>query len=190
MTLLKEQGKIRHLGISEAAPATLQRAQAAHPIAALQTEYSLWSREPEDELLDLCGTLGIGFVAYSPLGRGFLSGSVADARALGEGDLRRGHPRFQPDNIRRNLGLVEQLKAVAEKLNCSAAQLSLAWLLQRQNFIVPVPGTKRLDRLEENAAAADIVVPADAIETLERIFARNVVAGDRYPEVLMSRVNL
>lgn len=190
MVRLKEQGKIRHLGISEAAPATLRRAHAVHPITALQTEYSLWSREPEDELLDLCRTLGIGFVAYSPLGRGFLSGTITQADVLGSGDLRRNHPRFQADNIQRNRSLVTRLEELAAREKCSAAQLSLAWLLQRGDFIVPVPGTKRLQWLEENAAAVDIQPSAETMAAIDRIFSRKAVAGDRYPPALLSRVHI
>jgi aryl-alcohol dehydrogenase-like predicted oxidoreductase len=190
MVRLKEQGKIRHLGISEAAPATLRRAHAVHPITALQTEYSLWSREPEDELLDLCRTLGIGFVAYSPLGRGFLSGTITQADALGSGDMRRNHPRFQADNIRRNRSLVERLEELAAREKCSAAQLSLAWLLQRGDFIVPVPGTKQLRWVAENAAAADIQPSAETMAAIDRIFSRDAVAGDRYPAALLSRVHI
>jgi aryl-alcohol dehydrogenase-like predicted oxidoreductase len=190
MVRLKEQGKIRHLGISEAAPATLRRAHAVHPITALQTEYSLWSRQPEDELLDLCRTLGIGFVAYSPLGRGFLSGTISSADAIGSSDLRRSHPRFQVDNMQRNRALVDQLQTLAEREGCSAAQLSLAWLLQRGDFIVPVPGTKRLKWLDENAAAAEIVLSARTMAELERIFSRDAVAGERYPPTLLARVHI
>jgi len=190
MARLKEQGKIRHIGISEAAPATLRRAHAAHPITALQTEYSLSSREPEDELLDLCGSLGIGFVAYSPLGRGLLSGAISDVAALGAKDIRSTQPRFQPDNMRRNLALVEKLKEIAEEHRCTAAQLSLAWLLHARDFIVPVPGTKYLPWLEDNAAAVDIALSASTVAHLNEIFPRGVMAGDRYPPALLSRVHI
>ncbi len=190
MVRLKEQGKIRHLGISEAAPATLRRAHAVHPIAALQTEYSLWSRDAEDDMPDLCGELGIGFVAYSPLGRGFLAGGVKDEAALGAKDIRRGHPRFQQDNIDRNLALVAQLNEVAAQAHCSAAQLSLAWLLRQRDFIVPVPGTRQQRWLSENAAAADIALSPATLAALERIFVRDAAAGKRLPESLLSRVHI
>jgi aryl-alcohol dehydrogenase-like predicted oxidoreductase len=190
MVRLKEQGKIRNLGLSEAAPSTLRRAHAVHPIAALQTEYSLWSREPEDELLDLCGTLGIGFVAYSPLGRGFLSGTMTDADKLRANDMRRNHPRFQPDNIRQNLPLVDRLKRLAAGEGCTTAQLSLAWLLHQRDFIVPVPGTKRSEWLNDNAAAVDIRLSDQTLEALDGIFNRNAIAGDRYPPALLSRVHI
>jgi aryl-alcohol dehydrogenase-like predicted oxidoreductase len=190
MVRLKEQGKIRHLALSEAAPLTLQRAHAVHPITALQTEYSLWSREPEDELLNLCGTLGIGFVAYGSLGRGFLSGTIADADTLRANDMRRGHPRFQPDNMRRNLPLVERLKQLAAGEGCTTAQLSLAWLLHKRDFIVPVPGTKRNQWLEDNAAAVDVKLSDQTLQALDTIFTRNAVAGDRYPPALLSRVHI
>lgn len=190
MAKLKQQGKIRHLGISEAAPATLQRAHVTHPISALQTEYSLWSREPEDELLDLCGSLGIGFVAYSPLGRGFLSGVVTETTALGKSDMRAGHPRFQPENMKRNARLVEALGAVAATQGCSSAQVSLAWLLSCRDFIVPVPGTRQMRWLEENAQAADIGLSATTLAALDKIFTRDAVAGERYPPGLLSRVHI
>lgn len=190
MAKLKQQGKIRHLGISEAAPATLRRAHAIHSIAALQTEYSLWSREPEDELLALCRELGIGFVAYSPLGRGFLSGVVSETTTLAKGDLRANHPRFQPDNMKRNAKLVDDLRALAVTQGCSSAQLSLAWLLSRRDFIVPVPGTRQLRWLDENAKAADIKLSATTLVTLESIFTRDAVAGERYPPGLLSRVHI
>jgi aryl-alcohol dehydrogenase-like predicted oxidoreductase len=190
MVRLKEQGKIRHLGISEAAPATLRRAHAVHPITTLQTEYSLWSRDPEDDLLAVCNELGIGFVAYSPLGRGFLAGSVTQASELDSGDMRRSHPRFQQDNIDRNLALVEQLNVLAAKEACSAAQLSLAWLLLQRDFIVPVPGTRQVRWLEENAAASDIVLSAATLTALEKIFVRTAVSGERLPQTLLSRVHI
>lgn len=190
MARLKDQGKIRHLGISEAAPATLRRAHAVHPIAALQTEYSLWSRQPEEELLELCRELGIGFVAYSPLGRGFLSGTVTEAAALSKGDLRSNHPRFQPDNIARNLKLVEELHAVAVQEGCSNAQLSLAWLLHQRDFIVPVPGTRQMRWLEENVQSAEIKLSAATLAALDKIFTADSVAGERYPPGLLSRVHI
>ena len=156
MARLVAQGKVRHLGICEAAPATIIRAHATHPMTALQTEYSLWSRDPEDALLDLCAELGIGFVAYSPLGRGFLTGTITDAGGFGAADLRRNMPRFQAENIDRNLALVERLKHLAAEEHVSPAQLALAWLLGRRPFIVPIPGTRQLRWLEENIDAAHL----------------------------------
>jgi len=190
MATLKTQGKIRHLGICEAAPATLRRAQAVHPISALQTEYSLWSRDPEGGLLDLCAELGIGFVAYSPLGRGFLTSTVTGTDAMQAGDLRRSHPRFQADNAVHNRELIERMNAVAKRRGCTPAQLALAWLLQRRDFIVPVPGTRRVAYLQDNAQAADTVLSAEAMAELDRIFAPGAVAGERYPPGLLARVNL
>lgn len=190
MARLKEQGKIRHLGICEAAPATLRRAHATHPISALQTEYSLWSRDPETELLDLCAELNIGFVAYSPLGRGFLTGTVTSTEAMLDSDLRRMHPRFQPENMRRNRALVDQLQRLATEEGCTAAQLAIAWLLRQRDFIVPVPGTKRIAYLEENAKAAELALSARTLAALETIFAPGAVAGERYPPALLARVNI
>lgn len=190
MAKLKQQGKIRHLGICEAAPTTLRRAHATHPMSALQTEYSLWSRDPEDDLLAVCAELNIGFVAYSPLGRGFLTGKVTATDAMLGNDLRRSHPRFQPENMQRNRALVEQVQKLAAQQGCSAAQIAIAWLLQQRDFIVPVPGTKRVEYLEDNAGAADIALPAAALAELDRIFARGAVAGERYPPGLMSRVHI
>jgi len=150
------QGKVRYIGLSEAAPATLRRAHAVHPITALQTEYSLWSRDPEDEVLPTCRELGIGFVAYSPLGRGFLTGRFQKFDDLPAGDFRRGSPRFQGTNFQKNLDLVRKVQEIAREKGCTPAQLALAWLLARDNDIVPIPGTKQRARLEENAQAVDI----------------------------------
>ncbi|HVZ53666.1 MAG TPA: aldo/keto reductase [Pseudolabrys sp.] len=190
MASLKTQGKIRHLGICEAAPATLRRAHAVHPISALQTEYSLWSRDPEGGLLDLCAELNIGFVAYSPLGRGFLTSTVTGTDALQAGDLRRGHPRFQADNAAHNRELVARMNAVAERHGCTPAQLALAWLLRQREFIVPVPGTRRVAYLEDNAGADEVALSDDAMAELDRIFAPGAVAGERYPPGLLARVNI
>jgi aryl-alcohol dehydrogenase-like predicted oxidoreductase len=190
MAKLKSQGKIRHLGICEASPATLRRAHAAHPISALQTEYSLWSRDPEDELLDVCAELNIGFVAYSPLGRGFLTGAVSGTDAMMTNDIRRTHPRFQPENMQRNQALVEKAQGLAAKERCTAAQLALSWLLQQRDFIVPVPGTKRIGYLEDDAAAANVTLSPATLTELDRIFARGAVAGERYPPALLSRVHI
>ncbi len=189
MARLVAQGKVRHLGISEAAPATLRRAHRTHRLAALQTEYSLWTREPEAGLLDLCAELGIGYVAYSPLGRGFLTGTVSEA-ALGAKDRRRDMPRFQGDNFKRNAALLEALRALAAKEGCSPAQLALAWLLARRGFIVPLPGTKQRKWLEENVAAADLAPSGETLAALDRAFPPNAAAGTRYPEAMMKRVGI
>lgn len=190
MTKLKEHGKIRYLGISEAAPATLRRAHAAHPMAALQTEYSLWTRDPEDTLLDICAELGIGYVAYAPLGRGFLTGTINDIETLSANDRRRQMPRFQGENLHRNLTLLETLRALAAKEGCTPAQLALAWLLSRRPFLVALPGTKQRRWLEENVAAAELKPAAGTLVALDRAFPRNAVAGMRYPEPQMKQVGL
>jgi aryl-alcohol dehydrogenase-like predicted oxidoreductase len=187
---LVEEGKVRHLGISEAAPATLRRAHATHPMAALQTEYSLWSRDAEDELLGVCQELGIGYVAYSPLGRGFLTATVTDAEALGPNDRRRAMPRFQGENMRRNLSLLATLRELAAAERCTPAQLALAWLLSKRDFIVPLPGTKQRRWLEENAAAASLAPARETLAALDRAFPRNAAVGERYPEAMMKRLGL
>jgi aryl-alcohol dehydrogenase-like predicted oxidoreductase len=189
MARLVAAGKVRHLGISEAAPATLRRAHATHRIAALQTEYSLWTRDPESELLATCAELGIGFVAYSPLGRGFLTGTVSEA-ALGPKDRRRDMPRFQAQNLDRNMTLLGELRALAEKERCTPAQLALAWLLSRSGFIVPLPGTKQRKWLEENAAAAGLTITGETLAALDRAFPPGAAQGTRYPEALMKRVGI
>src|SRR5262249_5137207 len=171
MSELVRQGKVRHLGICEAGAATIRRAHAVHPLAAVQIEYSLWSRDVEAEILPLCEALGIGFVAYSPLGRGLLTGSVTTAGAFDASDVRRNMPRFQGDNLRRNLLLVEELKAHAQAENCTPAKLALAWLLAQKPFVVPIPGTSHVHRLEENAAAAAHSLSADTAEVLAHVFA-------------------
>jgi aryl-alcohol dehydrogenase-like predicted oxidoreductase len=187
MAELVAQGKVRYLGLSEAAPATLRRAQAIHPISALQTEYSLWSRDPEDEILPTVRELGIGFVAYSPLGRGFLSGQFTSLDDLDPDDWRRNSPRFQGENFGKNVQLVEQVKAIAREKGITPSQLALAWLLSKGEDIVPIPGTKRRHYLEENIAAVDIeLTPAD-LARIEAVAPQGVAAGDRYPD--MSSVN-
>ena len=187
MAGLVAAGKVRHLGLSEAAPDTIRRAQAVHPIAALQTEYSLWSREPEDGLLDTTRSLGIAFVAYSPLGRGFLTGRFRSIDDLAPDDWRRANPRFQGDNFHRNLDLVARVEALAREKGCTPAQLALAWLLARGPDIVPIPGSTRPERVEENAAAAVITLtPADIAEL---VAVGGVVAGERYPEGAMRTIN-
>jgi len=187
MAELVREGKVRYLGLSEAAPDTLRRAQAIHPISALQTEYSLWSRDPEDEVLPTVRELGIGFVAYSPLGRGFLTGRFQSPEDLEEGDFRLRNPRFQGENFQRNLELVERVREIAEEKNATPAQLALAWVLAQGEDIVPIPGTKRRERLEENVAALDVELTDADLERIEAAFPKGATAGDRYPD--MSTVN-
>jgi aryl-alcohol dehydrogenase-like predicted oxidoreductase len=181
---LVKEGKVRHLGLSEAAPETIRRAQKIHPITALQTEYSLWTRDSEAEILPLTRKLGIGFVAYSPLGRGFLTGRIRSEEQLDAGDFRRNNPRFVKGNFERNLRSVAEVEEVAKEVGATPAQIALAWLLARGNDIVPIPGTKRITRLEENAGAADIKLTEAQLDALNRIPRP---AGDRYAD--MSRVN-
>jgi aryl-alcohol dehydrogenase-like predicted oxidoreductase len=190
MARLVAQGKVRHLGICEAAPDTLRRAHATHPMAALQTEYSLWSRDPEDALLDLCAELGVGFVAYSPLGRGFLAGAVTSAEQLAADDIRRDLPRFAPENLRHNRALLDELTRLAAREGARAAQLALAWLLGRRPFVVPIPSTWRVTRLEENVAAAALTLSSATVAALDRLFAPGAVAGARYNALQMRRVGL
>ncbi|MEH2207283.1 MAG: aldo/keto reductase [Nostoc sp.] len=187
MAELVKLGKVRYLGLSEAAPATIRRAVAVHPITALQTEYSLWSREPEDEILPTVRELGIGFVPYSPLGRGFLSGAIASPDDLAPDDYRRNSPRFQGENFYKNLQLVEQVKAIASEKGVTSSQLALAWLLAQGEDIVPIPGTKRRTYLEENIAATEIILTEQDLNQLETVAPKNVATGDRYPD--MSTVN-
>jgi aryl-alcohol dehydrogenase-like predicted oxidoreductase len=189
MSELVKEGKARYLGLSEAAPETIRRAHAVHPIAALQTEYSLWTRDPEDELLELTRQLGITFVAYSPLGRGFLTGALKSPDDLAPDDWRRKNPRFQGENFRKNLELVEELEAMARAKGTTAAQLALAWLLTRGKHVVPIPGSRRIERLEENAAAADIRLTDNELYRLELIAPVGAAAGLRYPEPMMAALN-
>jgi aryl-alcohol dehydrogenase-like predicted oxidoreductase len=184
MSRLVEEGKVRFIGLSEAAPATLRRATQVHPIAALQTEYSLWSRDPEDELLATCEELGIGFVAYSPLGRGFLSGRYRSIEDLDEGDWRRVNPRFAGDNFQRNLDVVDRVRALAQDRGATPSQLALAWLLSRSH-VTPIPGTTRLERLEENVAAAEISLTAEELAAIDAVAPKGFAAGTRYPEASM-----
>jgi aryl-alcohol dehydrogenase-like predicted oxidoreductase len=181
---LVEAGKIRHIGLSEAAPATIRRAHAVHPVTALQTEYSLWTRDPEEEILPLLRELGIGFVAYSPLGRGFLTGQIRSTDHLDASDFRASNPRFAKDNLEQNLRIVAEIEAVAAEAGATPAQVALAWLLAQGDDIVPIPGTKRVARLEENAAAADLVLTPDQ---LARLSAIRPPAGERYAD--MSPIN-
>src|SRR6476659_1390337 len=187
MAELVKEGKVRYLGLSEAAPETIRRAHAAHPIAALQTEYSLWTRDPERGPLDTCRQLGIAFVAYSPLGRGFLTGRFKSPDDLAPDDWRRNNPRFQGENFQRNLDLVARVEAIAKQKGCSPAQLAIAWLLSRGNDIVPIPGSTRPERVEENAASATIALTPDEIASLDAV--GSAVAGDRYPEGGMKTIN-
>jgi aryl-alcohol dehydrogenase-like predicted oxidoreductase len=180
MSDLVRAGKVRFLGICEAGVETIRRAHAVHPLSAVQIEYSLWSREVEDEILPLCRRLGIGFVGYSPLGRGFLTGAVAARDDLAENDARRHMPRFQAENLVQNQALVAELRRLAANEHCTAAQLALAWVLSRGDFIVPIPGTSHRDRLEENVAAADLRPSAATLAALDEIFRPGVAAGPRY----------
>lgn len=189
MAELVQQGKVRYLGISEAAPATIRRAAAVHPITALQTEYSLWSREPEDEILSTLRDLGIGFVAYSPLGRGFLSGAIKSPDDLAPDDYRRASPRFQGENFDKNLQLVEQVKAIAAEKGVTPSQLALAWILAQGDDIVPIPGTKRRTYLEENVGATEITLTPEDLRLLDEVAPKGIAAGERYPAEHMSVVN-
>lgn len=186
---LVKEGKVRFLGLSEAAPATLRRGHAEHPITALQTEYSLWSREPEDELLATVRELSIGFVPYSPLGRGFLSGDIKSIDDLAPDDFRRTNPRFSGDNFQKNLDLVAAVGAIAADKGVTAAQLALAWVLAQGEDLVPIPGTRRIATLEQNVAAADIVLTADDLARIEAVFPRDAAAGERYAPGGMSSLN-
>ena len=187
MKELVEAGKVRHLGLSEAAPDTIRRAHAVHPITALQTEYSLWTRDPEDEILPTARELGIGFVAYSPLGRGFLSGRIKTLDGLDANDFRRRGPRFEGENLQHNLDLVAKVEQIAEEKDVTPSQLALAWVLSRGEDIVPIPGTKRVRYLEENADAVHVELSEDDIDRLEAAFPKGAAAGDRYSD--MSTVN-
>jgi aryl-alcohol dehydrogenase-like predicted oxidoreductase len=189
MARLVEQGKVRFLGLSEAAPATLRRAHQVHPIAALQTEYSLWSRDPEHGLLAACRELGVGFVAYSPLGRGFLTGAIRSTADLAPNDWRRRLPRFQPDTIPANLELAERLATLAKEKSCTASQLALAWLLAQGSDIVPIPGTKQIRYLEENVGALAIRLTATELAQISAALPPGAARGERYPEPGMAAVN-
>ena len=183
MAELVAQGKVRHLGLSEASAETIRRAHAVHPITALQTEYSLWTRDPEDEILPTVRELGIGFVAYSPLGRGFLSGAITSPDDLAEDDFRRRNPRFQRENFGQNLALVERVREIASEKGVEPGQLALAWLLHQSEGIVPIPGTKRRAYLEENAAAADIELTKDELARIDEAAPAGATAGERYPDM-------
>jgi len=190
MAELVRAGKVRYLGLSEASPATIRRAHQVHPITALQTEYSLWSRDPEDTILPTCRELGIGFVAYSPLGRGFLTGRFQSIDDLPADDYRRNSPRFQGENFRKNLDLVARIEELARAKGCTASQLALAWVLAQGPDIVPIPGTKRVKYLEQNAAAAAIGLTAEDLAAIDAAVPAGGAAGDRYAPAAMVRVNL
>jgi aryl-alcohol dehydrogenase-like predicted oxidoreductase len=187
---LVRERKVRFLGLSEAAPSTIRRANQVHPISALQTEYSLWSREPEGEILETCRELGIGFVAYSPLGRGFLTGRFKTPEDIPQDDWRRRHPRFEGENFQRNLRLAEAVRQIAQALACTPAQLALAWVLAQGRDIVPIPGTKHIRYLEENLGALEVSLTQEQLRRLDAAFPLAAAAGARYPEQAMRAVNL
>ncbi|HSR52210.1 MAG TPA: aldo/keto reductase [Acidobacteriota bacterium] len=189
MKELVQEGKVRHIGLSEASAQTIVRAESVHPVAALQTEYSLWSREPENELLDLCRESDIAFVAYSPLGRGFLTGRFRSLDDLDADDWRRNTPRFQPENFDKNLELVDRVEELARKRGCTPAQLALGWCLSQGDHIVPIPGTTNPERLEQNAAAADIELTSQELDTINNVIPANLARGERYDSGGMAVVN-
>lgn len=189
MAQLVREGKVRYLGISEASVSSIHRANAEHPITALQTEYSLWTRDPEPEILPAVRELGIGFVAYSPLGRGFLTGAIKDVEQLASDDWRRNNPRFQGDNLRQNLGLVWRVEEIAAEKHMKPSQVALAWVLARGEDIVPIPGTKRVEYLEENAQATGIELSPVDLRRIDDAIPRGAAAGDRYPEIAMKALN-
>jgi len=190
MKRLVETGKVRYLALSEAGPQTLRRAQKVHPVCAVETEYSLWSRDVEAEVLPACRELGIGFMAYAPLGRGFLTATIKDLDALLQKDRRRDHPRFSPDNIRRNAELLAPLEKIAAARKCTPAQVALAWVHAQGDDVIPIPGTKRRRYLEQNAAALDIRLSQEEVATLAGAFPFGVAAGTRYPEKQMKTVGI
>jgi aryl-alcohol dehydrogenase-like predicted oxidoreductase len=190
MSELVAAGKVRHLGISEAAPATIRRAHAVHPVTALQSEYSLFTREPEDEILATVRELGIGFVPYSPLGRGFLSGTITSPDQFDKADFRRFSPRFQGENFGRNLAVVDKVADLAAHIGVTSSQLALAWVLAQGDDIVPIPGTKRRTYLEQNVAALDIVLTAADLAAIDDVAPKGVATGNRYPDEHMARVNV
>ena len=182
-------GKVRYLGLSEAGPATIRRAHATHPISSVQTEYSLWTRDPESEVLPTCHSLGIGFIAYSPLGRGFLTGRFAKLEDLSPDDYRRHHPRFEGENFAKNLELVDRIRELAVEKGCTPGQLALAWLLARAPDIVPIPGTKKRSYLEENARAAEVALTTEDLRRIDAVAPLGVAAGPRYPAQAMHTIN-
>jgi aryl-alcohol dehydrogenase-like predicted oxidoreductase len=189
MAELVRQGKVRYLGLSEASPDSIRRAHRVHPITTLQSEYSLWTRDPEDEVLPVCRELGIGFVPYSPLGRGFLTGKIHDPSELEENDYRRTTPRFQGENFQRNLKLVQRVEEIAREKHCTPAQLALAWVLAQGDDIVPIPGTKRRRYLQENVGAVDVSLTKEDLARIDEIAPKNAFAGSRYPEAMMRLLN-
>ena len=190
MAELVKEGKIRHIGLSEAGPETLRRAARVHAITALQSEYSLWTRDPEDRVLPTCRELGIGFVAYSPLGRGFLTGQIKRFEDFAADDYRRQSPRFQGENFQKNVDLVKKVEEIASKKNCAPSQLALAWVLAQGEDIVPIPGTKRVKYLEENVGALDVKLTAEDLAQIEKILPKGAVAGQRYNEQMMRLVDV
>src|SRR2546423_684523 len=189
MAELVRQGKVRYLGMSEAGAETIRRAHAVHPITALQSEYSLWTRDHEDEVLPACRELGIGFVPYSPLGRGFLTGKIQKPEDIPQDDYRRTTPRFQGENFQRNLDIVKRVEEIAREKHCTSAQLALAWVLAQGNDIVPIPGTKRRKYLQENIGALDVDLTSEDLERIEEVAPKNAFAGSRYPEAMIKLLN-
>jgi aryl-alcohol dehydrogenase-like predicted oxidoreductase len=186
---LVKAGKVKTIGFSEISSATLRRAHAVHPVTAVQSEYSLWTRDPEDGILETCAELGIAFVAYSPLGRGFLTGQIKKETDFEAGDYRRFSPRFQGTNFQKNLDLVTALEKLAEQKKCTASQLALAWVMAQGDHIFPIPGTKRIKYLDENTGAMDISFTKKELEEIDAIFPKNAAAGLRYPEQMMQSIN-
>ena len=189
MAELVKEGKVRGIGLSEVSAGTLRKANAVHPVSALQTEYSLWSRDPEEELLNTCKELGIAFVAYSPLGRGFLTGQIKKFEDLAEDDYRRFSPRFQGENFQKNLSLVKKIEALAQQKDCTPSQLALAWVLAQGDHIFPIPGTKRIKYLEENVGALNVKLTKEELDEIDKIAPRGITAGSRYPEQMMNVLN-
>lgn len=189
MAQLVKEGKVKGIGLSEVNVETLRKAHSTFPLTALQSEYSLWSRDPEDEILPACKELGIGFVAYSPLGRGFLTGQIKKFEDLDEDDFRRNSQRFQGENFNKNLELVKKIEAIAKEKGCTSSQLALAWVMAQEDFIFPIPGTKRVKYLEENIKAAGITLSAKELKQIEEVFPKNAAAGQRYPETGMKTLN-
>jgi aryl-alcohol dehydrogenase-like predicted oxidoreductase len=190
MAELIKEGKVRFLGLSEASANTMRKANSVHPISALQTEYSLWSRDVEEDILPTCRELGIGFVPYSPLGRGFLTGQIKTYEDLAEDDYRRNHPRFQGENFQKNIDLVNKITELATEKGCTPSQLALAWLLRQGNDIVPIPGTKRRKYLEENGGALNVSLTNEELHTIDEIAPQGVAAGTRYPSAAMANLNV
>jgi aryl-alcohol dehydrogenase-like predicted oxidoreductase len=188
MARLVQEGKVRYLGLSEAGPQTVRRGYAEHPITALQTEYSLWTRDPEIEILPLCRDLDIGFVAYSPLGRGFLTGQIKKFDDLAENDYRRTTPRFQGENFQKNLELVNRISEMAKEKKCKSGQLALAWVLAQGEYIIPIFGTKRRTYLEENIAAIEIKLTTEDIKSIKNSFPKDAASGARYPEAMIKLI--